>query len=247
MIIIGTSGWVYDHWKGRFYPDVMPQRDWLSHFASRFPTVEINNSFYRLPTEDAFRRWRKETPDGFVFAVKASRFVTHIKRLKDGKEPNELFWSSARLLGDKCGPILYQCPPRFPLDAERLELFIRTVPKQVPVAFEFRDRSWETDEVYDILDRHGAAFVYAEWPGVDVPDVVTGGWAYIRFHKGGKVLPGYSRVKLERWADRIAELPARDVYIYFNNDTGGAALRDAAALEAMLAARGIDVVQACAA
>lgn len=247
MIRIGTSGWVYQHWKERFYPADMPQRDWLPYFAARFPTVEINNSFYRLPSEDAFRRWRADSPAGFLFAVKASRFVTHIKRLKDGKEPNELFWSRARHLGDKCGPILYQCPPRFPVDAARLRAFIQTVPKQVPVAFEFRDRSWETDEVFQILDEHGAAFVYAEWPGVEVPDVLTGGWAYIRFHKGGPVLPGYSRRKLERWADRIASLPARDVYVYFNNDQMGAALRDADLLERMLSERGLDVAQARAA
>lgn len=237
VIWIGTSGWVYADWRGRFYPESLPQREWLGYFCARFPTVELNNSFYRLPTEEAFMRWARSTPDGFLFAVKASRFITHLKRLRDPDEPLELFWSRATKLGSRLGPVLFQLPPRFPVDPERLARFIEALPAGIRAAFEFRDRSWETDEVFEMLDRAGCAFVYADRPGARVPDVVTGGWAYIRFHQGRVTGPGYARSKLIRWADRITTLRASDTFIYFNNDTHGAALGDAATLFELLRER----------
>ena len=241
MIWIGTSGWVYPHWKGRFYPGDLRQKDWFGYYAARYPTVEINNSFYRLPSEDAFRAWRAHAPRDFVYAVKASRYITHLKRLKDPKEPVDLFWSRARLLGSTLGPVLFQLPPRFPVDVARLRDFLAVMPKEIKPAFEFRDLSWETEETFRLLDRHGAAFVYADRPRARLPDVVTGGWAYIRFHQGALTHPGYPRRKLEAWADRIAGLTAKDTYIYFNNDTLGAAIDDANTMTALLSDRGVEV------
>ncbi|MGZ4190759.1 MAG: DUF72 domain-containing protein [Actinomycetota bacterium] len=241
MIYVGTSGWVYDDWKGRFYPKGMRDEERFPFYAARYPTVEINYSFYRLPSEDAFKHWRAQAPPGFLFAVKASRYITHIKRLRDPKDSVDLFWARARLLGDRLGPVLFQLPPRFPADPPRLQTLLETLPKKMKPALEFRDLSWERDDVFDILDRHKAAFVYADRPRARVPDVVTGGWSYIRFHQGSTVGPGYPRAKLARWADRIATIKAQDVYIYFNNDTGGAAVRDAATLTDMLAERGLQV------
>ncbi len=233
-VLVGTSGWQYDDWRGRFYPPDVPKRSWLGFLAARFPTVELNNSFYRLPERDTFARWRAETPDGFVVAVKASRFISHIRRMRDCREPVALLWERARGLGPRLGPILFQLPPRFPADLERLRGFLRVLPRSMRPAFEFRDPSWERDDVLDALDGAGAAFVLADRPGARVQDVVTGGWAYLRFHQGSEHGPGYSREKLRRWARRIEALPATDVFVYFNNDAGGAAVRDALSLSAML-------------
>jgi uncharacterized protein YecE (DUF72 family) len=234
VITIGTSGWVYPHWKGSFYPSEFKEKEWFAYYAARFATVEINNSFYRLPAEQTFRNWRAQAPPNFCYAVKASRYITHLKRLKDPKEPVDLFWSRARLLGETLGPVLFQLPPRFPADPARLQTILETLPKEMKAAFEFRDVSWETDEVFGLLDKHKAAFVYADRPGARIPDVVTGGWAYIRFHQGAKLHPGYPTRKLERWAERIAGLDAKDVYVYFNNDQLGAAIKDAEKLNEML-------------
>jgi uncharacterized protein YecE (DUF72 family) len=243
MITIGTSGWVYPHWKGRFYPKDLPSREWFAYYAARFPTVEINNSFYRLPSEQTFRNWRAQAPTEFVYAVKTSRYITHLKRLKNPKEPVDLFWSRARLLGDRLGPVLFQLPPRFPAAPERLRAVLDVLPREMRAAFEFRDPSWETSEIFGLLDKANAAFVLADRPRARIPDVVTGGWGYIRFHQGAQTHPGYPRRKLERWADRIAQMDARDIFIYFNNDTLGAAIGDALKLTQMLEARGLEVAR----
>jgi uncharacterized protein YecE (DUF72 family) len=241
VIHIGTSGWQYDSWRGTFYPPDAPTSRWLEYFAARFPTVEVNNSFYRLPSESTFRSWRDRTPDGFVMAVKASRYLTHIRRLKDPKGPVDLFWSRARELGNRLGPVLIQLPPRFGCDLERLEGLLSVLPKEMRAAVEFRDPSWEVKQVYDLLDARGAALVLPDRPGARVPDVVTGGWSYVRFHQGRPGAPGYPRDKLRRWAGRIAKTAASDVFVYFNNDPGGAALRDAVTLTGLLEERGCDV------
>ena len=240
---VGTSGWQYASWKRRFYPEKLPQRRWLEYFSQQFPTVEVNNSFYRLPKETAFERWRSESADGFLVTVKASRYITHIKRLSDPKDPVKLFWSRAKKLGPKLGPVLFQLPPNFKADLDRLRTFVKVLPKGMQPAFEFRDASWETDETYEILDRAGAAYVLADRPGWKIGDVVTGGWSYIRFHEGRRTSPFYPRSKLRRWADAIAELPARDTYVYFNNDPLGAAIKDARTMMELLEARGLDVAR----
>ena len=241
MILVGTSGWQYDDWRGRFYPEKLPKDGWLAYFSARFPTVEVNNTFYRLPEERSFDRWRDGTPDGFVITVKASRFITHIKRMKDADEPLQTFWERAHRLGPKLGPVLFQFPPRFRADHDRLRAFCSLLPGEMRAAFEFRDASWETAATYEILDDAGAAFVLADWPDYTPPDVVCGGWSYVRFHKGGPLRTGYSRTKLARWADRIAATGG-DTYVYFNNDPGGAALRDAHTLTHLLDERRMEVI-----
>ncbi|MDP9341814.1 MAG: DUF72 domain-containing protein [Actinomycetota bacterium] len=243
MILVGTSGWQYRDWKERFYPPGLPQREWLRFFSERFPTVEVNNSFYRLPTEETFGRWREVSANRFVVAVKASQYITHIRRLREAADAVEPFWSRARKLGPKLGPVLFQLPPRFGVDIELLRAFLGILPRDMRAAFEFRDDSWRTPEVHEALDRAGAASVLADRPGWRVPTVVTGGWSYIRFHQGRPFAPGYTREKLRRWADRIAGMDATDVYVYFNNDTGGAAVRDAATLIDLLEDTGLAVVR----
>jgi uncharacterized protein YecE (DUF72 family) len=245
VIWIGTSGWQYRDWREAFYPAKLPQRRWLEFYATRFPTVEVNNTFYALPKESTFERWRDGTPAGFVVTVKASRYITHIRRLRDAADSVELFWSRARLLGDKLGPVLFQLPPRFRADVELLRAFVALLPNEIRAAFEFRDASWESPEVYRTLDDAGAAWVIPDRPGWRVPDVVTGGWSYVRFHQGGHGPLGseYSRDKLRRWAERVAALPADDVWVYFNNDPGGAAVRDAAAFTEMVESKGRTVAR----
>ena len=227
MIVIGTSGWQYRDWRGDFYPEGLPQRRWLERYADDFASVEVNNSFYRLPELATFQRWRDSTPPGFTFAVKASRFLTHVKRLREAEEAVRLFLERANGLGSKLGPLLFQLPPRFPADVERLRVFLTLLPPGLRAAWEFRDRSWLSDEVLSALDGAGCAFVLADRPGFRGPLLVTGGWSYVRFHQGSLTGPDYRRDKLRRWAERIASLPAEDVWVYFNNDTGGAAVRDA--------------------
>ena len=234
MIWIGTSGWQYRHWKSTFYPEKLPQREWLAHYATRFPVVEVNNSFYHLPAETSFDRWREQSPPEFVFALKASRYITHIRRLRESKDSVALFWSRAVRLNDKLGPILFQLPPRFRADVGLLRAFLDVLPIEMRAAFEFRDDSWRQDPVLESLDRSGAAWVTADRPGSRAEAIVTGGWSYIRFHQGRLVDPGYTRQKLRAWADRIASLPAKDVFAFFNNDALGAAPEDAATLAELL-------------
>ena len=231
---VGTSGWQYASWKRRFYPKDVPQRRWLEYFSARFPTVEINNSFYQLPKEESFVRWREESADGFVITVKASRYITHIRRLRDCRDPVRLFWSRARRLGRKLGPVLFQLPPRFGVDLDRLESFLKVLPRTMRAAFEFRDPSWHRDDVLGLLDRAGAAWVMADRPGARVPRVATGGWAYLRLHQGRADQPGYTRRKLWIWASRLSELPVREAYAFFNNDELAAAPHDAATLADLL-------------
>jgi uncharacterized protein YecE (DUF72 family) len=244
VIWIGTSGWQYADWRGRFYPRDVPQSRWLETYAERYPTVELNNSFYRLPSEHAFREWRRRTPPGFVLSVKASRYITHIRRLREPGDPVRLLWSRARLLGDRLGPILFQLPPSLPVDKALLSQLLRVLPKTMRAAFEFRHSTWRTSAVRNLLEDAGAALVTADRPGTRIDGTVTGGWAYVRMHRGREDDPGYTRDKLRRWAGRIADLPAGEVYVYFNNDTGGAAVRDARTLTELLVQRGADVAPA---
>jgi uncharacterized protein YecE (DUF72 family) len=231
---IGTSGWVYRDWRGPVYPADLPQRRWLGWFSERFPTVEVNNSFYRLPAAETFDRWRQETAEGFVFGVKAVRYVTHVRRLRDCGEPVATFWERAERLGEKLGPVLFQMPPGFKADVPLLAAFLRVLPSAMRPAFEFRDASWDTGEVRDLLDGAGAAWVLADRPGWRVPAHVTAGWSYVRFHEGNPTGPDYPRPKLQRWARRIASLPAHEAFVYFNNDPTGAAVRDARTLTSLL-------------
>lgn len=239
---VGTSGWQYASWKGTFYPARLPQRAWLSHYVTCFPVVEVNNSFYRMPDENTFDRWRDAAPEGFVFAVKANRLITHLQRMRNSEETLEIFWSRAQRLRRKLGPVLFQFPPFFKADVPRLADFLKALPVTMRAAFEFREASWWRDDVFDLLDRAGAAWVLADRAGARVQTIVTGGWSYVRFHQGQAGKPGYKKSKLARWADRIAGLDVDETFAFFNNDIEVAAPGDAATLTELLRERGCDVV-----
>jgi uncharacterized protein YecE (DUF72 family) len=243
VIHVGTSGWQYADWRGRFYPRDLPQRLWLEHYAAQFSTVEVNNTFYRLPEAAVFDDWQKRTPEGFVVTVKASRYLTHLRRLRDPAEPLDRLLSRARKLGPRLGPVLYQLPPRFPVDVGLLRGLVVLLPDDVAAAFEFRDPSWRTDGVLEVLDGVGAAWVLADRPGVRIEPIVTGGWTYVRFHQGTPSGPGYRSDKLRRWVERLGDMPIEDGYAYFNNDPGAAAVRDAATFARLLSERGHDVAR----
>jgi len=227
---IGTSGWVYPHWRDVFYPPKLPQSKWLEFYTGYFSTVELNNSFYRLPSEQAFSNWRATSPEGFRYAVKVSRFITHIKRLKDVAGPIETFLQRARHLNEKLGPLLYQLPPNMHRNDERLESFLPLLPKGLRHVIEFRHQSWLDEEVFDILRRHNIGFCVFDMPGLPCPLLATADFAYIRFHGStGLYFSCYSDGELEEWVRSISGL-AKDldtVYIYFNNDAEGFAIKNA--------------------
>jgi len=227
---VGTSGWVYDDWAGRFYPEPMPREQWLAHYAREFDTVEVNNSFYRLPQARTFAAWAEQAPRGFLFAVKFSRFGSHLKRLRDPEGTIGLFLTRAEQLGAFFGPILVQLPPRWGVNVERLDEFLEVAPKRHRWAVEFRDESWLCDPVYRVLERHHAALVIHDLLPKH-PRVITTDWTYLRFHGidyGGH----YSSQALRAHARRIAEWRARglDVFAYFNNDKLACGVRDASTL-----------------
>jgi len=230
VLWIGTSGWQYSDWRESFYPKGVAQRDWLAFYADRFATVELNNSFYRLPEKANFARWRDQTTDDFVVAVKMSRFLTHLRRLRDPEGPINLFMERAAGLGEKLGPILIQLPPQMPADAQRLNAALDLFPRRVRVAVEFRDDSWFEDGVREVLERHGAALCLADSPHRKTPAWRTTDWGFIRFHEGRAFPhPCYGEQALTTWAQRIVSLwPAEaDVFCYFNNDSRACAVRDA--------------------
>jgi uncharacterized protein YecE (DUF72 family) len=234
---IGTSGWHYEDWSGLFYPADLPKSKWLEFYARHFPTVELNNSFYRLPSEKAFVNWREASPQCFTFAVKASRFITHIKRLKDVQEPLQNFLKRADLLGDKLGPLLYQLPPNMKRDDERLDRFLGMLLGRNRHVFEFRHESWFDDGVFDILKRYNAGWCVFDMPELTSPAVATADFAYVRFHgSAGLYSSSYSDKELSSWVKRIAELGKnlKAVYIYFNNDVAGYALDNARTLDRLL-------------
>jgi len=234
---IGTSGWHYDHWKELFYPEKMAKPKWLDFYAQHFSTVELNNSFYRLPSEEAFVNWRESSSEGFVFAVKVSRFITHIKRLKNAEEPLGNFLSRADFLQGKLGPFLYQLPPNMTRNDETLEAFLAILPHQYRHIFEFRHESWIDDSVFSILRRHNVGLCVFDMPDFTCPLVATADFAYIRFHgSAGLYSSCYSDEELSDWAKRIAEVgqSLKAVYIYFNNDAEAYAVKNAETISLML-------------
>lgn len=232
----GTSGWNYNHWKLRFYPKGLAQSKWLSYYSQYFDTVEINNSFYRLPDTSTFERWQDESPEDFTFAVKASRYLTHMKKLKDPEEPLENVLSHSAGLGAKRGPILYQLPPYWGIDLDRLRSFLKMLPGDLRHVFEFRDGSWQCDEVWSLLAQYSAAYCIMDSPGLPLHLKTTSNFSYIRMHSGGDdTASNYTDEHLSIWAERIEELlSVGDVYIYFNNDYNGYAVYNALALKKML-------------
>ncbi|GFP21988.1 hypothetical protein HKBW3S06_01214 [Candidatus Hakubella thermalkaliphila] len=231
QVRIGTSGWSYKHWQyGVFYPEGLQTRGQLPFYAQSYDTVEINNSFYHLPAKNTFEDWKSKVPKGFLFAVKASRYITHIKRLKDAEEAWKKFLANTRALEEKLGPILFQLSPNFAKNLSRLEDFIEILPSNLRYSFEFRHPTWLDEEVYEVLKKKNIALCIPDSPGFPTAQVITANFTYLRFH-GGQILYGsdYSEEELGKWAKKISGWLKQDidVYAYFNNDAYGYALKNA--------------------
>ena len=236
-IRIGTSGYHYKHWRGLFSPAGTKPPQYLNYYLNFFNTVEINNSFYRLPTHETFAAWRQAVPDSFVFSVKASRFITHLKKLKDPQQSIGNFLQNVAGLEEKLGPILFQLPPRWRCAPARLRLFLQALPTGFLYTFEFRDHSWYNKEVYDLLRQYQVAFCIYDLEQHQSPVVVTTHFVYIRLHGPvGKYNGSYSDEVLQNWATAACNWAreGKAVYIYFDNDIGGHAVVDAQRLRALI-------------
>jgi uncharacterized protein YecE (DUF72 family) len=238
-IHIGTSGWHYKHWlEDVFYPSGTKPAEMFDYYAKHFDTVEINNSFYHLPAAKTFDNWRDNSPARFIFAVKASRFITHMKKLKDPQLSSEKFFLVADRLGRKLGPILFQLPPRWKLNRERFEEFLQSLPAEHKYVFEFRDESWFVPEVYELLRRYKAAYCIHDFADMKVPIEITSNFTYIRFHgpTSAKYWGSYSSAQLHSWAERIKDWSTRltGIYVYFNNDPEGKAIVNALELKRLV-------------
>jgi uncharacterized protein YecE (DUF72 family) len=224
---VGTSGWQYRDWRGPVYPKHEPVRRWLELYARRFPTVEVNNTFYRLPERSRFEAWAAATPSDFCFAIKASRYLTHIRRLRDPEDAVGRILDASAGLGTKRGPVLVQLPPNLRIDCDALDATLRAFARKVRVAVEFRHQSWDADEVDVVLATHDATRVLADDRGRTTGHR-TGSWTYVRLHRGtASPEPCYGRRALSTWAERLAD--ARG-YVYFNNDPHGCAVHNAETL-----------------
>jgi uncharacterized protein YecE (DUF72 family) len=227
---VGTSGWHYRHWREVFYPSGLKTGDWLVYYSGSFDTVEINNSFYRLPSHANFESWAEQAPSGFIFAVKASRFITHVKKLKEPNEPISRLIENAEGLGAKLGPVLFQLPPRWKKNASRLEEFLEALPAQHRYVFEFRDDSWLDYDIYRMLEEANCALCIASSPSFPQSLRVTADFAFLRFHGGEDLYASkYPHDELKNWSTFASSLleEGRDVYAYFNNDAFGYAVEDA--------------------
>ena len=240
LLHIGTSGWHYDHWRGPFYPESLPSKEFLTFYQHYFHTVEINNSFYRLPSEKALRGWRDSVPAGFLFAVKGSRYITHMKKLQDPHRSLAPFLERIQVLGDRLGPILFQLPPRWGFNEDRLRAFLAALPRQYRYALEFRDPAWLQEKAYSLLKEYGAAFCIYEFAGFLSPRQVTADFVYIRLHGPGGAYQGrYDRRTLAGWAEAISAWAARGlpVFCYFDNDEAGFAAQNALELQNLLSGK----------
>ena len=235
---IGTSGWHYKHWLGVFYPDGTRPAEMFQFYARHFDTVEINNSFYRLPTANTFDNWRESSPPNFCYAVKASRFITHMKKLKDPESSSAKFFLVADRLERKLGPILFQLPPRWKLNIERLEEFLRMLPGEHQYAVEVRDETWLVPDVYKLLTKYNVAFCIHDFADMKVPREITADFTYVRFHgpTSAKYWGSYADRELRAWSDWIKQQRRNltSIYAYFNNDPEGAAVRNALTLKQFL-------------
>ena len=234
---IGCSGWEYKHWRGDFYPGDLPKTEWFAHYAKTFDTVEINNSFYRLPELTTFVRWRRRAPTRFLYAVKASRFLTHMKKLKDPEQPLQLLFDRMQPLGKHLGPVLYQLPPGWKLDFDRLDYFLQVLPRGVRHVIEFRDPTWYAPSVFELLEHRQVALCLHDMGGSATGRQRVGPFIYLRFHGSGQKYGGaYPDHRLRDWAAWLREHLDEGVeaFAYFNNDTGGHAPRDAVRLRRFL-------------
>ena len=241
-IRIGTSGWEYPHWVGSFYPRDLARDRRLEFYADRFDTVELNNSFYRLPDAEVFARWARRVPDHFAFAVKASRYLTHLRRLREPDEPLRRLWGRAERLGIQLGPMLYQLPPRWRPNHDRLAAFLASVPQGRPQAIEIRDRRWYGPQLAGTLIEAGVALCIHDMPESTPAPERVGPFVYARFHGAGERYGGaYSTQRLTAWAGRMAGWSEQGwpVWAHFNNDIGGHAIRDAERLRSLLQLRGV--------
>ncbi len=233
-LLIGTSGWVYEHWRGVFYPEDMRESEWLGFYMKHFDTVEINNTFYHLPSKNSFISWHRCAKKGFVYALKVSRYITHMRKLLEPEKPLSLFMERATLLKENLGPLLFQLPPRWRVNPERLKEFTEKLPQGIRAVFEFRDQSWFCEAVYKILKQKGIALCLYHMPGFTTPAAITAGFVYIRFHGSGTLYGGrYEREFLKKWAKTISGFikDGLDVYVYFNNDAMGNAVINARELK----------------
>jgi uncharacterized protein YecE (DUF72 family) len=241
-VLIGTSGWQYAHWRGRLYPPGLPTRRWLEHYAERFAAVEVNATFYRLPRPATVEDWARRTPPDFVLVAKASRYLTHVRRLREPAEPVRRLTGVLEPLGDRLGAVLLQLPPDMRRDVDALDGALRRFPAGVRIAVEPRHPSWFDDATRGLLERRGAALCMADRPGWRPPAWRTASWGYLRLHEGRAApRPCYGRAALSSWAARLAERfgPDDDVFVFMNNDTEGCAPRDARVLAGRLRAEGL--------
>jgi len=236
-VLIGTAGWHYDHWVGPFYPQGTRPADRLAFYAGRFAAAEVNTTFYSLPSPETLANWRDATPEGFVFACKASRYITHMKKLKDPADSLARFVETVRTLGDRLGPLLFQLPPNWRANPDRLEALLSALPDDLRCAVEPRDESWFCDEIDAVLSRHNAAFAVYDIDGRTSPVKTTADFAYVRLHGPGAAYQGsYDHDALAGWAQRIQAWRenGRDVFVFFDNDQDGHAPRDAMRLMDMI-------------
>lgn len=230
VLHVGCSGWNYDHWKGLFYSEKSSSQSWFGEYASVFSTVEINNTFYRLPERSTFKKWHDQAPGEFIYAVKANRFITHMKKLKDPEEPAKRFLERARVLAGHLGPVLFQLPPRWSVNAERLDAFTDLLPLDLRFVFEFRDPSWYDEKIYSILSGKGMSMCLHDMKDSASPVVSVGPACYIRFHGTTSLYGGkYPLAGLRKWVKFIKKCMSenKDVYAYFNNDAEANAPKDA--------------------
>ena len=237
---VGTSGWQYRHWRGDFYPEKLPVKRWFEHYAGVLSTVELNNSFYRQPPKETWQHWREQAPPGFCYAVKANRFISHIKRFAEPEDPLERFFEGADELKSHLGPVLFQAPPSFhfkPENVERLEAFFALLPRQIHAVMEFRHKSWYVEDTYELLGRHHVSFCIHDMTKLETPVLSTGPIIYVRFHGSGARYGGnYTDAMLGDWVRQLKELShdVEGVWCYFNNDISGYAPRNAVTLREML-------------
>ncbi len=234
---IGTSGFSYSHWKGVFYPENLPGSKFLSFYAEKFDTVELNNTFYHTPHDSTIEKWVSQTPKGFVFSVKASKFITHVKRLKDAEESVGKFLEKAALFGEKLGVILFQLPPSLKKDLPLLKEFVSHLQEGRRYTFEFRHKSWLSDDVYSLLAEKNIAFCISDTPRYPYAEVITADFSYVRLH-GHTVLYAseYSKEQLVHYAELIKTNNEKGIsfYVYFDNDFGGYAVKNATELKELL-------------
>jgi uncharacterized protein YecE (DUF72 family) len=235
MIHLGTSGWSYDAWVGKFYPDDLKKRDWLGFYSKKFNTVEVNASFYRLPFKNMVKGWKDKTPKDFLLTFKGSNLITHKKKLKDVDEYLDKFYSRFDMLEDKKGVVLWQLPPSLKRDDALFENFLNSLNSDVDQVFEFRHKSWFDDKIYSLLEDYNVGFCIVDSPDINTDFVVTSDFAYIRWHgKNDWYKHDYSKEYLEKWAEKIKDSGVKDVYGYFNNDYKGFAPKNCKELKDLL-------------